>query len=90
MSDINALRTHLFETLKGLKDGSIDVEKAKAVTQVADCIIDSAKVEVDFLRVTGANGSTGFIPSLAGPTTTPTQTGTKTVEGVVTTHKLRP
>ena len=31
MSDIDTLRTHLFDTLAGLKDGSISLDKAKAI-----------------------------------------------------------
>ena len=49
------LRNHLFATLEGLTDPDpekpMDIERAKAVTAVAGKMIDSAKVEVDFLRV---------------------------------------
>ncbi|HZP86635.1 MAG TPA: hypothetical protein VFB54_07420 [Burkholderiales bacterium] len=60
---IDDLRTHLFDTLKALrdKDNPMDVERAKAVAQVADVIVETAKVEVRHLEVTGGKGS-GFIP----------------------------
>jgi len=47
---IEDLRNHLFETLEMLKDGEIEVEKAQVICQVADVIVNSAKVEVQFLR----------------------------------------
>ena len=61
---IDDLRTHLFEALAALKDKDkpMDLDRARAVADVARVIVDSAKVEVDFLRVTGAVKSTGFLP----------------------------
>lgn len=70
-NDITELRGHLFDTLRGLKDKSIDIEHAKAICEVAKNITETAKVEVDFLRVTEAEG-TGFIPA---PGATKTITG---------------
>lgn len=61
---IRDLRTHLFATLEGLrdKDNPMDIERAKAVSDVAQTIINSAKVEVEHLKVTGQTGGSGFIP----------------------------
>lgn len=61
---IHDLRTHLFATLDGLRDkqNPMDIDRAKAVAEVAQTIINSAKVEVDHLRITGQTGSLGFIP----------------------------
>lgn len=49
------LRVHLFETLAALRDKEkpMDIERAKAISEVAKTVIDSAKVEVDFVRATG-------------------------------------
>jgi hypothetical protein len=60
---ISDVRTHLFEALKGLtnKDAPMEIERAKAVADVAQTIINSAKVEVDYLKIAGGQGS-GFIP----------------------------
>jgi len=60
---IEDLRKHLFETLEGLKDKEkpLDIERAKAVCDVAGKIIETAKVEVSYLNVVGGRGS-GFIP----------------------------
>jgi hypothetical protein len=62
-NDITELRTHLFDTLRGLKDGSVKVDTAKAINQTAQSIIDSARVEVDALAIIGGQG-TGFIPAI--------------------------
>jgi len=69
-NDITELRSHLFETLRALKDKDkpLEIERARAVSDVAQTIINTVKVEVDFVKATGAKGS-GFIP-LAAPDTT--------------------
>jgi hypothetical protein len=61
---IDDLRNHLFETLEALKDDEkpMDLDRARAVAEVAKVIVESAKVEVAFLKVTGAVRATGFIP----------------------------
>jgi hypothetical protein len=51
MSD---LRDHLFETLEALKDKEhpMELDRAKTIANVAQAIVHSAKVEVDFMRLT--------------------------------------
>lgn len=63
-NNIDDLRTHLFDTLKALKDkdAPMELDRARAVADVAKVIVDSAKVEVDFLKVTGATKGTAFLP----------------------------
>lgn len=70
---IDDLRNHLFETIEALKDDDkpMDLERARAIADVAKVIVDSAKVEVDFLKVTGAARSTEFLPEAADPVKTP-------------------
>lgn len=58
---IEDLRNHLFETLERLKDGDIDVQTAKAMADVGQVIINSAKIEIDFIKATGSTRDTGFI-----------------------------
>lgn len=60
---IEDLRDHLFATLEGLRDKEtpMDIERAKAISTVANTIIESAKVEHKFMELTGGEG-TGFIP----------------------------
>jgi hypothetical protein len=52
---ITDLRDHLFETLEGLKDkeAPLELDRAKAICQVAQTIINSAKIEVDYLETAG-------------------------------------
>lgn len=62
---ITDLRNHLFEQLEKLKDPDCDLEteikRSKAMVEVGSVIVESAKVEVDFIRHTSSEGS-GFIP----------------------------
>ena len=59
------LRSALFATLHGVRDGTIDLEKAKAVNEIGKTLIETAKVEVDYLRVTGG-GESSFIETAIG------------------------
>jgi hypothetical protein len=54
MSD---LRNHLFETLEALKDHDhpMDIDRAKAISDVAQTLINSAKVEIQFLEAVGGS-----------------------------------
>lgn len=58
------LRNKLFDTLDALADKTapMDPERARAIVSVADVVIDSAKVEIDFMKVTGQDYGSGFIP----------------------------
>lgn len=64
---IQDLRDHLFETIEMLKEGNdkMPLEKAKAIADVSQVIINTAKLEIDFIRATdkleGHYPSTGFI-----------------------------
>lgn len=62
--NITNLRDHLFETLEALKDKTkpMEIERARAVADVARVIVESAKVEVALLAATGAVPASGFIP----------------------------
>jgi len=61
---INDLRNHLFATLEALADpdNPMDLERARAISDVAQTIINSAKVEVDLVKVVSgsAPGSRKF------------------------------
>lgn len=59
--NINDLRSAMFDVLADLRAGTITVEKAKAMSDIGQTIINSAKLEVDFAKATGHKGS-GFIP----------------------------
>jgi hypothetical protein len=61
---IEDLRTHLFATLRDLrdKDNPLDIERAKAIADIGRVVVDTAKIEVEFLKTTGALKSTNFLP----------------------------
>lgn len=61
---IEDLRNHLFATIEALQDedNPMDLDRAKTISAVSQTIINSAKVEVDFLKITGGVEGSGFIP----------------------------
>lgn len=61
------LRDHLFATLEALQDVDrpMDIDRARAVAEVAKVLVDSAKVEVMFINaMDGDAKTTGFIESV--------------------------
>jgi len=60
---INDLRNHLFAVLEELTDSesTYDIAKAKVVADIAQVVVNSAKIENDYIRITGASHGTGFI-----------------------------
>jgi hypothetical protein len=69
--NIEDLRNRLFAALDGLADDKhpMEIDRARAIADVARVIVDSAKAEVSLLHATGAKRtSTEFIPlALAVP-----------------------
>lgn len=60
---INDLRNHLFEVIEMLKDdedNSMTIDKAKAIVDVSQAIINTAKVEVDYIRATDGVRRTNY------------------------------
>lgn len=70
MSHINDLRGHLMATLASLRDrdNPMEPDRARAIGQVASVLIDSARVEVDYIKATNGDRS-DFLepPGAAGP-----------------------
>jgi hypothetical protein len=62
-NEIKDLRAILFDTLRDLRDKEkpMDIDRAKAVAEVARELVNTAKVEVDHMKLTGSTGS-DFIP----------------------------
>ncbi len=56
------LRNHLFEVMEALKDEEkpMELARAKAVCDVAQVLVQSAKVEVDFLNAIDSSEATEF------------------------------
>lgn len=60
---IKDLRKHLFETIEKIKEGKMPIADARVITNTAQTIVNSAKVEVDFIKAMGGIGEgSGFIP----------------------------
>ena len=61
---INDLRNHLFATLEALQDreNPMELARAREVANVGRVIVETAKVEVAFLKATGNRKSTDFLP----------------------------
>lgn len=65
---IEDMRDHMFAQLERLNDESLtgealeaEINRAKAVGEVCQALIGSAKVEVDFIKVTGRNTVSAFL-----------------------------
>lgn len=88
---INDLRTHLFDAIEGLKAGSLDLDKARAIADIGQTVINSAKVEVDYLKATGNTQGSGFLGQLPAPgqQTPAGDTVEKVAGGRVITHRLK-
>lgn len=76
---IDDLRAVLFEAIEGVKAWTIDIEKAKVISDLSQVMVNSAKVEVDHAKVTGKKAGAFLEPKEVLP---PGIIGT-------TVHKLR-
>ena len=66
---ITDLRDHLFETLEALKDpeNPMELARARAISDVAQTIIDAARVEVEMVKTVWSNGISIFcLPEESG------------------------
>lgn len=60
MRDINYLRESLLSVMDMLAEDKISVDRAKAICEIGQVLVNSAKVEVDMMKHTDADGS-GFM-----------------------------
>jgi len=70
----------MFDTIQALKEGKITIEQAKAMSEIGQVIINSAKVEVDYIRANNG-GESSFIDAIGNDNLPPGVTG-------VTRHRL--
>lgn len=61
--NINDLRVSLFDSLEMLKKGELSIEQAKAISEMSQVIINTAKVEVDYIKANNG-GETPFLESV--------------------------
>lgn len=59
---LDDLRNHLFATLEALQDDDnpMDVSRAKAVSDVAQTLINTAKIEIQYLEATNQQSGSDF------------------------------
>jgi len=55
-NNITTVRQHLLDTLTDLRnrENPMEIDRARAVADVARVLVDSAKVEVDFIKASGS------------------------------------
>lgn len=68
-TNIEQLREALLGTLADLRnrDQPMEPDRARAIAQVAGVLVDSARVEVEFIKATGADAAQFFTPALPKP-----------------------
>jgi hypothetical protein len=62
---ISDLRAALFDTLQAVRSGDLDIEKAKAVNELAKTLVDTARVEVEYIKQAGG-GESAFLDTAVG------------------------
>ncbi len=60
-NDIVELRGHLFDTLRAVKAGTMDTDRARAINQVAAVIVDTARVEIEHTKAIGNKVASPFL-----------------------------
>lgn len=65
MNTMDDLRSELFLTLASLRKGETDVATAKAIAEISQAVINTAKAEADFARATGQVVCSGLINTAA-------------------------
>jgi hypothetical protein len=63
---ITDMRTHLMETLAALRNREqpMEVDRARAIAQVAGVLVESARVEVQYIQATHSTVESPFIAPL--------------------------
>jgi hypothetical protein len=69
MNNLNDLNKVLFETIEGLKDGSIEVSRAQAIKGLGDTVINGAKTLLQSHKQANATSAPAFfeLPEAAPP-----------------------
>lgn len=76
---ITQMREHLMATLASLRDreNPMEPDRARAVAQVASVLVDTAKVEIEYIKATGADRS-DFLEAAPTAPLLPQSSGTPT------------
>ena len=86
-NNITAVRQHLLDTLADLRnrENPMEVDRARAVADVARVLVESAKVEVDYIKATAGNNT----PFLDAPAPVPVTPATPLPPGYTGVHQHR-
>ena len=60
--NIEGLRQRLFDAIDGVRAGTLDIDKAKMISDLSQVIVNTAKVEADYLRACGGDSSRFLAP----------------------------
>ena len=59
--NVSDVRGFLYEAMQKVVDGDIDRQQALSVTEMAQVMVDSAKVEVEYMSKIGAKEESAFL-----------------------------
>lgn len=94
ITEVRSLMMEQLRALRSAKPGSeleAEIARSKGMSEITQTLINSAKVEIDYLALTEQPKS-GFLEEPADPSVShlgQTATGTLTQEGNRTVHRLR-
>ena len=88
---INQVRQSLLDTLADLRNREqpMDIERARAVATVASVLVDTAKVENEYLKITGQDRSAFLEQPVDNPARITTMASPFPQVGTVTRHRLQ-
>lgn len=60
-NDIKALRGLLFDAIRGVRAGTLELDKAHTINELCRTVVSTGKLEVDHIRATEAATTSSFI-----------------------------
>lgn len=58
--NLDDLRATLFATIEAVRSGQMELDKARAINEIGKTIVDTAKVEVDYIRAVDGDAKSNF------------------------------
>ena len=71
MSNIDTLRQHLFDTISAVREGKMELDKARVINELCKSLNETGRVEVDFIQAVGGEDSAFLKSSDAAEAATP-------------------
>lgn len=66
-NDASELRSLLFQTIRGVRDGSVDSDKANAISNAAKQIVNIELAAIKLIDTVGGNYASDFLPIAQKP-----------------------